>query len=134
MLAVAVPAPLRPTLLAVHSCTRQHANLLVSGQIVSGLVATLPRAAARRAHTPCDSARCAARSSPKCRIAAQRHGKAGLRQPIGLHLVTLWRRLIRPRPSPTHLPSLRPASSPRCPGSAGPLPTPDMKQRRRDDR
>jgi hypothetical protein len=38
MLAVAVPAPLRPTLLAVHSCTRQHANLLVPGQIVSGLV------------------------------------------------------------------------------------------------
>jgi hypothetical protein len=38
MLAVAVPATLRPTLLAVHSCTRQHANLLVPGQIVSGLV------------------------------------------------------------------------------------------------
>jgi hypothetical protein len=38
MLAVAVPAPLRPTLLAVDSCTRQHANLLVRGQIVSGLV------------------------------------------------------------------------------------------------
>jgi hypothetical protein len=38
MLAVAVPAPLRLTLLAVHSCTRQHANLLVTGQIVSGLV------------------------------------------------------------------------------------------------
>jgi hypothetical protein len=38
MLAVVVPAPLRPTLLAVHSCTRQHANLLVPGQIVSGLV------------------------------------------------------------------------------------------------
>jgi hypothetical protein len=38
MLAVAVPAPLRPTLLAVDSCTRQRANLLVSGQIVSGLV------------------------------------------------------------------------------------------------
>jgi hypothetical protein len=38
MLAVAVPAPLRPTLLAVHSCTRQHANLLVPGRIVSGLV------------------------------------------------------------------------------------------------
>jgi hypothetical protein len=38
MLAVAVPAPLRPTLLAVHSCTRQHANLLVPGQIVYGLV------------------------------------------------------------------------------------------------
>jgi hypothetical protein len=38
MLTVAVPAPLRPTLLAVHSCTRQHANLLVPGQIVSGLV------------------------------------------------------------------------------------------------
>jgi hypothetical protein len=28
----------RPTLLAVDSCTRQHANLLVSEQIVSGLV------------------------------------------------------------------------------------------------
>jgi hypothetical protein len=38
MPAVAVPAPLRPTLLAVHSCTRQHANLLVLGQIVSGPV------------------------------------------------------------------------------------------------
>jgi hypothetical protein len=38
MLAVAVPAPLRPTLLAVDSCTRQHTNLLVPGQIVSGLV------------------------------------------------------------------------------------------------
>jgi hypothetical protein len=38
MLAVAVPAPLRSTLLAVDSCTRQHANLLVPGQIVSGLV------------------------------------------------------------------------------------------------
>jgi hypothetical protein len=38
MLAVAVSAPLRPTLLAVHSCTRQHANLLVPGQIISGLV------------------------------------------------------------------------------------------------
>jgi hypothetical protein len=38
MLAVAAPAPLRPTLLEVHSCTRQHANLLVPGQIVSGLV------------------------------------------------------------------------------------------------
>jgi hypothetical protein len=38
MLAVAVPAPLRPTLLAVHSCTREQANLLVPGQIVSGLV------------------------------------------------------------------------------------------------
>jgi hypothetical protein len=38
MLAVAVPVPLRPTLLAVHSCTLQHANLLVPGQIVSGLV------------------------------------------------------------------------------------------------
>jgi hypothetical protein len=37
-LAVAVPTPLHPTLLAVHSCTRQHANLLVPGQIVSGLV------------------------------------------------------------------------------------------------
>jgi hypothetical protein len=38
MLAVAVSAPLRPTLLAVDSCTRQHANLLVPGQIVFGLV------------------------------------------------------------------------------------------------
>jgi hypothetical protein len=38
MLAVAVPAPLRPALLAVDSCTRQHANLLVSGQIFSGLM------------------------------------------------------------------------------------------------
>jgi hypothetical protein len=38
MLAVAVPVPLRPTLLAVDSCTRHHANLLVPGQIVSGLV------------------------------------------------------------------------------------------------
>jgi hypothetical protein len=38
MLAVAVPAPLRPTSLAVDSCTRQHANLLVPGQIISGLV------------------------------------------------------------------------------------------------
>jgi speckle-type POZ protein len=38
MLVVAVPAPLRPTLLAVYSCTRQHANLLVPGQIVSGIV------------------------------------------------------------------------------------------------
>jgi hypothetical protein len=38
MLAVAVPAPLRPTLLAIHNCTRQHANLLVPGQMVSGLV------------------------------------------------------------------------------------------------
>jgi hypothetical protein len=38
MLAVAVLVPLRPTLLAVHSCTLQHANLLVPGQIVSGLV------------------------------------------------------------------------------------------------
>jgi hypothetical protein len=38
MLAVAVPAPLRPTLLAVDSCTHQHANSLVPGQIVSGLV------------------------------------------------------------------------------------------------
>jgi hypothetical protein len=42
MLAVAVPAPRRPTLLAVHSCTRQHANLLVPGQIVSGLVTADP--------------------------------------------------------------------------------------------
>jgi hypothetical protein len=40
MLAVAVPAPLRPTLLAVDSCTRQHANLIVPGQIVSDLVIT----------------------------------------------------------------------------------------------
>jgi hypothetical protein len=39
MLAVAGPAPLRPTLLAVDSCTCQHANLLVPGQIISGLVA-----------------------------------------------------------------------------------------------
>jgi hypothetical protein len=38
MLAVAVTAPLHPTLLAVDSCTRLHANLLVPGQIVSGLV------------------------------------------------------------------------------------------------
>jgi hypothetical protein len=38
MLAVAVPAPLHPTLLAIDSCTHQHANLLVPGQIVSGLV------------------------------------------------------------------------------------------------
>jgi hypothetical protein len=38
MLTVAVPAPLRPTLLVVDSCTRQHANLLVPEQIVSGLV------------------------------------------------------------------------------------------------
>jgi hypothetical protein len=38
MLALAVPVPLRPTLLAVDSCTRQHANLIVPGQIVSGLV------------------------------------------------------------------------------------------------
>jgi hypothetical protein len=38
MLAVALPAPLRPTLLAVDSCALQHANLLVLGQIVSGLV------------------------------------------------------------------------------------------------
>jgi hypothetical protein len=45
MLAVAVPAPLRPTLLAVHSCTRQHANLLVPGQIVPGLVHDSSRAA-----------------------------------------------------------------------------------------
>jgi hypothetical protein len=41
MLTVAVPAPLRPTLLAVDSCTRQHANLLVPGQIVSGLVLSI---------------------------------------------------------------------------------------------
>jgi hypothetical protein len=38
MLAAAVSAPLHPTLLAVDSWTRQHANLLVPGQIVSGLV------------------------------------------------------------------------------------------------
>jgi hypothetical protein len=38
MLAVADSAPLRPTFLAVDRCTRQHANLLVPGQIVSGLV------------------------------------------------------------------------------------------------
>jgi hypothetical protein len=38
ILAVAGPAPLRPTLLAVDTCTRQHANLLVPRQIVSGLV------------------------------------------------------------------------------------------------
>jgi hypothetical protein len=38
MLAVADPAPLRPTLVAVDSCTRQYANLLVPGQIVSGPV------------------------------------------------------------------------------------------------
>jgi hypothetical protein len=42
MLAVAVPAPLRPTLLAVDSCTRQHANLLVPGQIIYGLVFVSP--------------------------------------------------------------------------------------------
>jgi hypothetical protein len=41
MLAVAGPAPLCPTLVAVDSCTRQHANLLVPGQIVFGLVADL---------------------------------------------------------------------------------------------
>jgi hypothetical protein len=38
ILAVGSPAPLRPTVLAVASCTRQHANLLVPGQIVSDLV------------------------------------------------------------------------------------------------
>jgi hypothetical protein len=38
MLSVAVPTPLHPTLIAVDSCTRQHANLLVPGQIVSDLV------------------------------------------------------------------------------------------------
>jgi hypothetical protein len=38
MLAVAVPAPLRPTSLAVDSCTHPHANLLVPGKIISGLV------------------------------------------------------------------------------------------------
>jgi hypothetical protein len=38
MLAVADLAPLRPTMLAVASCTRQHANLLVPRQIVSSLV------------------------------------------------------------------------------------------------
>jgi hypothetical protein len=45
MLAVAGLAPLRPTLLAVDSCNREHANLLVPGQIVSGLVhsASSPR-------------------------------------------------------------------------------------------
>jgi hypothetical protein len=43
MLVVADPAPLRPTVLAVASCTRQHANLLVSGQIVSGLVLDMSR-------------------------------------------------------------------------------------------
>jgi hypothetical protein len=41
MLSVADPAPLCPTLLAVDSCTYQHANLLVPGQIVSGLVMAL---------------------------------------------------------------------------------------------
>jgi hypothetical protein len=57
MLAVAGPAPLRPNLLAVDSCTRQHANLLVPGQIVSGLVfgAMLsngwPRLLLQRTHT-----------------------------------------------------------------------------------
>jgi hypothetical protein len=40
MLAVAGSAPLRTTVLAVASCTREHANLLVPGQIVSGLVNT----------------------------------------------------------------------------------------------
>jgi hypothetical protein len=48
MLAVAVPAPPRPTLLAVDSCTRQHANLLVPGQIVSGLV--IRKACYKHAH------------------------------------------------------------------------------------
>jgi hypothetical protein len=43
MLAVAVSAPLRPTLLAVDSGTRQHANLLVPEQIVSGLVCMCTR-------------------------------------------------------------------------------------------
>jgi hypothetical protein len=38
MLAVAGPAPLRSTVLAVASYTRQHANLLVSGHIISVLV------------------------------------------------------------------------------------------------
>jgi hypothetical protein len=38
MLAVANSAPLRHTVLAVASCTRQHANLLVAGQIIYGLV------------------------------------------------------------------------------------------------
>jgi hypothetical protein len=38
MLVVVGPAPLRPTVLAVASCTRQHANLLVPRQIVSGPV------------------------------------------------------------------------------------------------
>jgi hypothetical protein len=41
MLTVAVLAPLRPTMLAVDSCTRQHVNLLVPGQIVSGPVERL---------------------------------------------------------------------------------------------
>jgi hypothetical protein len=41
MPAVAILAPLRPTLLEVDSCTRQHANLLVPGQIVSGLVVSM---------------------------------------------------------------------------------------------
>jgi hypothetical protein len=34
MLAVASPAPLRPTVLAVANYTRQHTNLLVLGQII----------------------------------------------------------------------------------------------------
>jgi hypothetical protein len=38
MLAVAGLAPLRSTVLAVANYTRQHANLLVPEQIVSGLV------------------------------------------------------------------------------------------------
>jgi hypothetical protein len=41
MLVVASLAPLRPTVLVVASCTCQHANLLVPGQIVSGLVTSL---------------------------------------------------------------------------------------------
>jgi hypothetical protein len=42
ILAVAVPAPLCPILLEVDSCTRQHAILLVPGQIVSGLAPCSP--------------------------------------------------------------------------------------------
>jgi hypothetical protein len=38
MLAVVGPAPLCTTVQAGANYTRQHANLLVSGQIVSGLV------------------------------------------------------------------------------------------------
>jgi hypothetical protein len=43
MLVVAVLTPLRPTLVAVNSCTRSYANLLVLGQIVSGLVCSRDR-------------------------------------------------------------------------------------------